>query len=270
MVDPRTSTVPHGPASLHRYLTGPQPAAIAHRGGTVRVRSTAWAENTISAFQGSYDIGIRHMETDVHLTSDGVVVAFHDDDLGRVTDATGRIGDFTAEQLAGVTVAGCERIPTLDALLARFPEVRFSIDPKGDEVVDALGDVLVSQNALDRVCVGAFSDERLRRMQARFGERLCIAGGPGAVVEWAEAVTAGRPISNPPNLYAVPPFFGDTPLVTEATVASAHEAGAHVHVWTVDAPEEMHRLFDLGVDGIITDRPDVLKSVLIDRGEWLA
>lgn len=235
----------------------------------MRGDAEVWAENTLSAFRGSFSLGYRRMETDVHLTADGVVVAFHDDRLDRVTDATGCIREFTAEELERVVVAGCERVPRLEALLSEFPDVRFSIDPKSDEVVDPLGDLLERLGALDRVCVGAFSDERIRRLRSRFGDRLCIAGGPAAVLAWAEAVVSQSAILDAPNLYAVPTHFGDAALITPESLAAAHDAGAAVHVWTVDEAEQMHALFDLGVDGIITDRPEVLREVLRGRGNWL-
>ena len=252
----------------HPYLAGPYPHAVAHRGGAESADVDVWAENTLSAFRAAYRCGFRLMETDVHLTRDGVVVAFHDDVIDRVTDASGRIGDWDWSELSQVTVAGCERIPTMAELLSSLHDVRFNIDPKADDVVEALGDVLVESDAFDRVCIGAFSDERIARMRERFGDRLCVGAGPNKVVEWLGAVAGDGPMPTQVDLFQVPPSFGETAIVTSESVDMAHAHGVAVHVWTIDDPAEMHRLLDLGVDGIMTDRPSVLRSVLEARGVW--
>ena len=119
-------------------------------------------------------------------------------------------------------------------------------------------------NCLDRVCVGGFSDQRLRRLRREFGGRLCSSFGP---VQMASLRTGARvPFGG--QLAQVPVRFGRLEIVTPGTVSRAHRRGYHVHVWTIDDPDEMTRLLDLGIDGIMTDRPQVLKDVLVARGEW--
>ena len=246
------------------FLDHPGPLAFAHRGG-----AGAWPENTMPAFEGAVALGYRYLETDVHVTADGVLVAFHDDALDRVTDRTGRICDLPCSEVRQARVDGREPIPLLDDLLAAWPDVRVNIDPKADSAVAALADVLVRTRSIDRVCLGAFSDRRLARLRARLGPRLCTSLGPVGVARLRGAV-AGLPVGHLRAPCAqVPVRAGRVTLVDERFVAVAHSLGVQVHVWTVDDPTEMHRLLDLGVDGIMTDQPAVLRDVLEARGAWV-
>lgn len=243
----------------HPYLDTPTPVAIAHRGG-----AAAGLENTLAAFQVAHAMGFRSFETDTHLTADGVVVAFHDDDLERTCGVAGRISELTWSEVAAARVDGREPIPRLADLLEEFPDVRWNIDPKSDAVLEPLGDLLGGTGVLDRVCVGSFSDRRLRRIRDRFGSALCTSMGPAELTRFRLTGRAGPGVD---AVQAPVSWFG-VPVVTERFVARAHRQGLHVHVWTIDDPVEMRRLLDLGVDGIMTDRPEVLKSVLEDRGDW--
>lgn len=227
-----------------------------------------WPENTMVAFQAAHDLGFRMMETDVHLTNDGVVVAFHDDELDRVTDGRGRIADLTFAQVAEAKVAGAAPVPRMDELLLGFPDTRFNIDGKSDAVMEPLLDLLDRCDAWDRVCVTTFSDDRNAAARRRGQGRLATGAGPAEVVQWLAATAGDGEIPTGVDVFQVPTVFGDTPIVTTASVASAHAAGIAVHVWTIDDPGEMNRLLDLGVDGIMTDRPDVLRSVQETRGQW--
>lgn len=251
----------------HPFLDHPRPLAFAHRGG-----DEVAPENTLRAFRAAVDAGYRYLETDVHLTRDGVLVSFHDESLDRVTDRTGRIEELTSAELADVRIAGSDPVPTFDQLLEEFPDVRFNIDPKADASVVALAEALRRHGALHRVCVGAFSDDRLRRLRSLFGDTLCSAAGPGEISRLVAAskVPGVRHRSTPPpyRCVQVPVRHRGVEVVTEAFIDAAHVRGVQVHVWTIDEPEEMHRLLDLGVDGIMTDRPSVLRSVLESRGSW--
>ena len=257
------------PVPAHPYLDHPRPLAIAHRGGT-----ESGPENSVAAFRAASELGYRYLETDVHLTSDGVLVAFHDDALDRVTDATGLIAQLPASEVARARIGGTEPIPTLDELLEAFPETRFNIDPKSDHAVVALVATLRRHRALDRVCLGAFSDERLRRLRALAGPELCTAAGPREITSVVASVRAGRAGAaltrrrTPFSCLQVPVRHRGVEIVTAPLVRAAHRRGLQVHVWTIDEPAEMHRLLDLGVDGIMTDRPSVLRSVLEERGSW--
>ncbi len=249
------------------FLDGPAPRAFAHRGW--HTGDLAGCENSLAAFRRAVDEGYRYLETDVHLTADGVLVAFHDTVLDRVTDARGRVADTTYGQLRDVRIGGRERIPTMSEVLQACPDARFNIDPKTDSAVGPLLDLLHEMRAVDRVCIGAFSDRRLRAIRGAAGPALATSLGPNAVRRLVLGGARSRPVRLPPAIAAqVPVRFGRIPVTTPRFIRTAHAAGLEVHVWTIDDPGQMERLLDLGVDGIMTDRPDVLRDVLQRRGSW--
>jgi len=261
---------------LHSFYDHDQPIAVAHRGGMESA-----PENTLAAFRAASQLGYRHLETDVHVTSDGTLVAFHDDALDRVTDRTGLIRELPWREVRAARIAGTEPIPTLDELLEEFPDTWFNIDAKSDDAVVALASVLRRHDALDRVCAAAFSDERLRRLRGLLGPELCTAASPSEVTRLLAAAKLlaarrRRPAAGPPSRVSTRPYqcvqvpvrHGRVTIVTPELLAVAHGRGCRVHVWTIDEPAEMHRLLDLGVDGLMTDRPSVLRSVLVERGQW--
>ena len=244
---------------LHPYLEWDGPIPFAHRGGASDV-----PENTMPAFQYAIDAGYRYVETDVQVTADGILVAFHDDDLSRTCGRPGRISDLPWSEVKTALVDGTAPIPLLEDMLGTWPELRVNIDCKTNTAEDALVTTLVRCAALDRVCVGAFSDRRMKRLTARLGDRLCTALSPGGVI----ALRFGRPRRPAANAAQVPVQQGPITVVNERFVRRAHALGIKVHVWTIDEPAEMHRLLDLGVDGIMTDKPQVLRGVFEQRGAW--
>ena len=253
------------PRARHPFLDHDGVLAFAHRGGAGDA-----PENTMPAFEAAVALGYRYIETDVHLTADGVLVAFHDDHLDRVTDRTGRIADLPWSEVRRARVDGRAPLCLLEDLLGDLPDVHVNIDPKHDAAVGALADVLRRTDALDRVCVGAFSDRRLGRLRALLGPRLCTALGPLGVAR-LRAGALGLPTGRLPGPCAqVPPAAGRVTVVDAGFVRAAHPRGNQVHVWTIDDPDEMDRLLDLGVDGIMTDRPELLRDVLIRRRQWSA
>ena len=137
-------------------------------------------------------------------------------------------------------------------------------DCNADSAVDALLASLRRLDCLDRVLVGSFSDRRLRGLRREFGDDLCTSFGPGQIT--ALRLTGRVPWGG--EVAQVPVRYGQVPIVTERFVERAHRRGIQVHVWTIDVPAEMHRLLDIGVDGVMTDRPSVLKDVLVARGDW--
>jgi glycerophosphoryl diester phosphodiesterase len=250
------------PSSTWPYLDHPGVLPFAHRGG-----ASDLPENTLPAFARAIQLGFRYLETDAHVTADGVLVAFHDDVLDRVTDRTGRISELPWAAVSEARI-GTEGIPLLEDLLDAFPEARVNIDPKHDAAVRPLADLLLRLGAVDRVGIGSFSDRRLATMRRLCGPRLCTSLGPVGI---ARLVAAGKrcPVGRLPAPCAqVPVRQGRVTVVDDRFVAEAHRRGMQVHVWTIDDPAEMHRLVDLGVDGIMTDRPAVLKDVLESRGLW--
>jgi glycerophosphoryl diester phosphodiesterase len=250
------------------FLDWPGPIPFAHRGG-----ASESPENTLPAFEYAVGLGYRYLETDVHVTADGVLLAFHDDVLDRVTDRQGVIAELPWAEVRLALVDGREPIPRFDDLLGAWPDARLNVDPKHDAAADPLAEAIERAGALQRVCVGAFDDARIDRLRARLGPRLCTSPGPAAIADLVRvarngpgAADAGAALAAP--CLQVPPRFGDVEIVTDAFVGLVHDAGGQVHVWTIDEPDEMRRLLDIGVDGIMTDRPAVLRDLLIDRGQW--
>lgn len=256
----------------HAFLDHPGPIPFAHRGGA----EGPARENTLSAFKIAVDTGYRYLETDVHATSDGVLLAFHDRRLQRVTDTKGRISMLTAAEVSQARI-GDEPIPTMADLLEAFPDARFNIDVKEPNAIGPLTELLRRTDAVERVCISSFSDARLTAMRAVFGPELCTSAGPREAFRFWRAsrrLKAGE-VPDPaalPGVAAaclqVPPGLGRVVVVDERLLAAAHAAGLPVHVWTVNEAADMERLLDLGADGIMTDRLDTLKTVLTKRGTW--
>ena len=260
----------------HPFLDSPGPVAIAHRGGADNA-----PENTLPAFAAAVDLGYRHLETDVHLTRDGVVVAFHDPRLDRVTDSAGAIEDLdiaaveAADAGYGFSPDGGQtfpfrgqgvRVPRMEELLDRWPQARINIDPKSDAVVDPLMALLDRHAAWDRVCLGSFSDARLKRIRSAAGGKACTSMGPRAVAIARVASVAGVMPRQGADCVQVPLRQGPVPIVTRRFVRAAHRAGLAVHVWTINDEATMNGLLDMDVDGVMTDRPGLLRDVFAARG----
>jgi glycerophosphoryl diester phosphodiesterase len=262
------------------YLDDPRSSgrivALAHRGGAVPGHDLG-LENTLPAFENAVRLGYHYLETDVHATSDGHLLTFHDELLDRVTDRVGRIRDHAYAEITSVRVSGREPIPRLSDLLETFPDVRWNVDLKSPRAVDPMVELIRRTGAHERVCVGSFSGPVLRR----FRSRAAAAGGPEiatsvgvaavAVLRFAPAGRLLEPLlRDAGRVFQVPHVHRGLRVVDRAFVERAHAGGRHVHVWTVNDRAEMEHLLDLGVDGLITDRTDLLRDVLVDRGLWEA
>ncbi|HJP65743.1 MAG TPA: glycerophosphodiester phosphodiesterase [Actinomycetota bacterium] len=250
------------------YLDEPEGViAFAHRGGA-RHPEIPGIENTLAAFEHAVALGYTYLETDVHATSDGVLLAFHDDVLDRVTDLRGVIYEQAYVDVAAARIGGSHAIPKLDDLLEAFPEQRFNIDIKSRGAIEPLARLIEARGAYHRVCVGSFDEGVIRAFRRRIARPVATACGPVAAV----ATRAGAPVRGLLRdggvAFQVPHRTRGVVLVTSQFIRRAHAAGRHVHVWTVDDPEEMRELLDLGVDGLITDRTDLLREVLVERGQW--
>ncbi|MFF0190402.1 glycerophosphodiester phosphodiesterase [Streptomyces sp. NPDC005244] len=248
----------------HPYLDHPGPIPFAHRGG-----SADGLENTLTQFRRAVDAGYRYIETDVHATADGRLVAFHDVTLDRVTDGAGRISELPWEDVRHARVAGSEPVPLFEELLETFPEVRWNVDVKAEPALLPLPDLIGRTDAWDRVCVGSFSEARVVRAQHLSGPRLATSFGTRGVLN-LRLRSWGVPAAVRRSAVAaqVPETQSGVPVVDRRFVRAAHARGLQVHVWTVNEPQRMHRLLDLGVDGIMTDHIDTLRKVLEDRGTW--
>ncbi|MGW1257571.1 glycerophosphodiester phosphodiesterase [Streptomyces sp. NPDC002513] len=249
----------------HPYLDHPGPIAFAHRGG-----AAAGLENTAAQFRRAVAAGYRYIETDVHTTADGKLVAFHDPTLDRVTDGSGRIADLPWTEVHQARVAGTEPVPLFEELLEEFPEVRWNVDVKAEPGLLPLLDLIGRTNSWDRICVGSFSEARVARAQRLAGPRLATSYGTRGVLglrlrSWG----IPAPVRGSALAAQVPRAQSGVPVVDRRFVRTAHALGLQVHVWTINEPGDMHRLLDLGVDGIMTDHIDTLREVLEDRGTWV-
>jgi glycerophosphoryl diester phosphodiesterase len=242
------------------YRDRPGPLAIAHRGGAGLA-----AENTLDAFRRSYDLGVRYLETDVRLSADGRLVAFHDAHLNRATGVSGRLDNRTLAELTELPVLGGGPVLPLESLLDAFPDACFTLDIKHPTVIAPLARLLRQDTVASRVCVAAARGSWLRAAEAMVGPELCTA------LSWrdlAHLATCPRGRYGTACFAHLPLRLGRVPVFRDELVARAHAAGVRVIVWTVNDPATMHRLLDNGVDGIISDRPDLLRDVLIARGQW--
>jgi glycerophosphoryl diester phosphodiesterase len=249
--------------SVHPYLDVGHPIAFAHRGG-----ASVHPENTERAFRHALDLGFTHIETDVHVTRDGVAIAFHDDRLERVTDRVGVIAELPWAEVCRARVDGTEPIMRLDELLEAFPAAHINLDPKHGAAVEPLADTILRTAAVARVMVGSFSDRRIDRVRRIVGDELAVSAGPRrtlALVARSWKVPAPLPRVQAAQ---VPVSIRGITLVTPRFISYLHGQGMQVHVWTINEADEMRRLLDLGVDGIMTDQPEVLRDVFAERGAW--
>jgi len=249
----------------HAYLDAPLPLAFAHRGGAAE-----GDENTVEAFDRAVALGYRYVETDVHATADGVPVIFHDPDLRRLTGSPGTVRGLRWADVATLRVGGAGAVPRLDDVLAAWPQIRFNIDVKEDAAAAPTVGTLRRAGAAGRVLLASFSDRRLATLRALAGPAFVTSMGRRSVARLKVASLAGLPVRLPASVVAaqVPPRAGRIGVVGRRFVAYAHRRGLQVHVWTIDSAAEMNRLLDLGVDGIMTDRIEVLRDVYAARGLW--
>ncbi|GLI28929.1 glycerophosphoryl diester phosphodiesterase [Agromyces rhizosphaerae] len=245
-------------------LEGPPPRVLAHRGLALDA-----PENTLAAFRAALATGIRIVETDVHLSADGIAMVAHDPDLRRVAGLDRKVSDLTAAELAGLDLGGGHGMPMLAEALAEFPDARFNIDLKAEDVLAPAVAAIRTAGASDRVLLTSFDEgRRVRAAQAL----PCVATSPGSlgvlrvlVATWVRSGRSVRRMLRGAVALQVPESVRGLRIVTPRFVRRVHEAGAEVHVWTVNEPADMHRLLDLGVDGIVTDRADLAVAVLRER-----
>ena len=255
---------------MHPWFgASPAPRVLAHR-GFVPPHAESLVENTLAAFAAAHAAGATYVESDCHLTADGVVVLFHDDDLTRVAGDPRPVSQVTHAELAAIMDRRGGLVTAADALEA-FPTLRFNLDVKAAAAARPLGRI-VARHA-DRVLLTSFSDARRRAAleSARAaGGRPATSAGQATVARALAAVATGsdalaRRALRSVDALQVPERLGALPVVTGRLVRAAHAAGVEVHVWTVDALPDMERLLTLGVDGLVTDRTDLALAAVARR-----
>lgn len=230
-------------------------------------------ENSTSAFRRAVQEGYRYVETDVHATADGVVVVHHDANLERTTDGRGSIRRLPWSAVGSALIAGREPVARLDDVLEEFPDTYFNIDVKDDSAAQPILRVLRRHQAWDRVCLAAFDERRLALLRRDGDARLMTSMGQRSVTTlWAASRYGGWPLRSLVSGGAaqVPPLHGRLRVVDGRFLRLAHRWGIEVHAWTVDDAVEMRSLLSLGIDGLVTDRPDVLRDVLTEREQFPA
>lgn len=263
------------PRPGHPYLEGKKPLVMAHRGG-----GGLWPENTMYAFERAVAMGVDALETDIHATADGEIVVMHDDRLERLTDGAGPIKNHTLAELKkldagywwtndggktypyrgmGIT------IPTLEELFAAFPGVRINIDIKQDHpsIVTPFVRLLQKYDRLDSVMVGSFHFGQLTLFRNALPQAATAAGDLEVLSFYGLSRLALSAAYLPrADAFQIPECYGRMRIITPRFIRDAHAHNMHVHVWTVNEVADMRRLIDWGVDGIITDYPDRLLSIL--------
>ncbi|WP_439593226.1 glycerophosphodiester phosphodiesterase family protein [Microbacterium sp.] len=259
------------PEPRHPLFSTPPPRVLAHRGlVTERDAAHGVAENSFAAVAAAHAAGASIVESDCHLTRDGVVVLFHDEDLSRVTGDPRRVADVTAAELEAV-MAPYGGLITLQQALDAFPTVAFNLDAKVEAVSEPMGRVIGPHGA--RVLVSSFSDERRRATlrsaaaHAKGGGRPATSAGTKTMVR----LLVGLRLHLEPlvrsalagvDALQIPERQGGVRVLSHRLIAAAHRHGVEVHVWTINDPDDMRRLIEMGVDGIVTDRADLALQTL--------
>lgn len=254
------------PGPRYAFLDGPTPLAMAHRGGAIE-----HLENTMPAFEACVALGYRYLETDVRVTVDGELVVFHDPTLDRVTDRTGRVEALPWRDLSGALIGGREPIMRLEELLGAWPDVRFNLDIKAAGVLAPLVRLVRRMKVEDRICLASFSDARVAAARRLFGPDVCTSLGPRGVAALRLSSYSPRAaglVRIQAGCAQVPLQLGGRPLVDERFIEAAHARSLQVHVWTVDTEPAATEMLELGVDGVMTDRPAMLRELLVSRGQW--
>ena len=265
------------------FLDADPPVLFAHRGG-----GQLWPENTLAAFEESLALGVRFLETDVHETRDGVLVAHHDERVDRTTNGSGRIQDMRYAELLRLDAAyhftrdrqtfPCRgkghTIPTLLEVFGLSSRARLNVEikPSGRRVVRKLWELIDNHGFYDRILVAAETDQQVRRFRRVSGGRVATSSGRRETLRFWAASRLGveRLLPLPFDALQVPTMYKGLTVVDRKLIRAAHRCGIQVHVWTIDEPPEMRRLLNLGVDGLMSDRPDrlaALASLLAGRRE---
>ncbi len=237
--------------------------AFAHRGGNELA-----PENSFRAFKSAVDIGYKYLETDVHLTKDGFLIAFHDDTLDRVTDKSGLIRDLTLSEIKKAKIAGTDEIPLLSELLNSFTDCFFNIDCKVDETVQPLINLINNKDFINRVCIGSFSQKRINFIRKSLGKEVKTSMGPAEVIlsKFLSYTSLGYNFKS--SYTSIPIRRYGINLLDERNINYLKSNNQKVIAWTINDEDQMKMLINIGIDGIMTDNLTLLKKVLIEESLW--
>jgi len=242
--------------SIHPYLNEPGVSISAHRGGSIEA-----PENTLESFRYAVDIGSAYIETDVQLSADGIPFIFHDDDLKRLLGKDIIFNSLHSDEINQLRLFESYQIPTLNEALKKFPNTSFQIDVKTDEVALPAIQVIKDLDASRRVCIASFSSKRLKLVKENFPE-VCLSMGPKEILKLLLSSFGLYKKTIQGDCLQIPIYQYGIKLVTKRFVKFIQSLGLKIHVWTINDEDTMQKLINLGVDGIITDRPKLLKDVL--------
>jgi len=242
--------------TIHPYLNQSGVSISAHRGGSEEA-----PENTLESFSYAIGLGSSYIETDVQLSADGIPYIFHDDDLSRLLNMEVKFNSLHSDQIEKLKLFESYQIPKLETALTQFPNALFQIDLKTDEVALPAMKVIENLNAFDRICIASFSSNRLQKVRKKFPD-TCLSMGPKEVLKLLLASFGLYNKTIYGDCLQVPIYHYGIKLVTRRFVKYVQSIGLKIHVWTINDENTMRKLIDLGVDGIITDRPKLLKEVL--------
>ncbi|NVK30419.1 MAG: glycerophosphodiester phosphodiesterase [Gammaproteobacteria bacterium] len=229
---------------------------IAHRGDL-----ESGPENTLSAFVGAYQLGIRLLETDAHLSRDGKVLAFHDDVLDRVSDRRGKLSELSYHEILQARIGERERVPLMEEVLEACPEATLNIDAKSDAVVQPLIELIQRTGSQHRVCLASFSSRRLRQMRAQLPNARSSMGQAEVFRTWLAAKRLSTDHCAA-TWVQIPPKQWGIPIVSKSFVDYQHQRGREVHVWTINEAAQLPALIEMGVDGVMTDYPRRMLAAL--------
>ena len=246
---------------MHPFFQDFKFYGFVHRGG-----DEAKTENTLEAFKYSSDLGFIFMETDVQATKDGHVVIFHDATLKRMAGINKTIKELSLNEVRSIDLINGGKIPLLSETLESFPELRFNIDIKTEEALEDSVRIIKEMNSLNRTCLASFSSSRLMRIKKLAGPEACTSSGQMDIFKLMCRSVGIKLKKSKGHCAQIPLTQWGVPVLTKRFINSAKREGKLVHVWTIDEKEQMFNLMDLGVDGIMTDKPSVLKEAMTERG----
>ncbi len=227
---------------------------VGHRGA-----AGEYPENTLLSFDKALEQGADALELDVRVSADGQAVVIHDSTVDRTTSGTGPVSSFTVDQLRTLDAGRGQRVPTLEDVLVRYPETPLIIEVKEEAVAAATAAALLRHGAASRVLVGSFESAALRPFRVGFYRS---ASRRETALSWVTARVGASLPGLRVHAFTVPEHYGRLRVVDEAFVHASRRRGRPVHVWTVDEPDQARRLRGLGVAGIITNRPALLRTAL--------